>query len=139
MRLRRLGQGQWEVTAVLEPTGDCQVLDVLLGDKRGEKVLQALLESVPMYGMRFDNSDICKLLKPTSLGIWEFRRQPVRGPKLRITFFRDDRRIVLLRAFWKRDELPRTEVTKADDLKGEYFSAKKAGTLEVHSDGGRHG
>lgn len=135
MKLVRIGRACWDVLAVVDQRGRCQVLDFLgagLNQGAAHRYLLAFLRiRLPAEGPPADNVDLCK---PLGEGIFEFRRQP-KGPKLRVLFFYDDgHRIVCTNAFAKAERTPRPEVELARSLKKEYFQAKFRKTLEIVED-----
>jgi phage-related protein len=136
MRLARVARGSWEVLAVLDERGECQVLELLMGPHQSaaqRSMLRFLRSQLPVEGPP-RSVEVCKSLGG---GIFELRRQP-KGPKLRVLFFYDDGyRIVCTNAFYKAERTPRTEVKLARDLKRRYFSAKLLRRLRIEeiSDG----
>jgi phage-related protein len=126
MKLVRIAREQWDVLAVLDGRGDCQVLEFLggLGSNQGAArryLLRLLRFTLPVEGPPRNNTDLCK---PLGEGIFELRRQP-KGPKLRILFFYDGGyRIVCTHAFAKTERNPRSEIELARSLRKRYFEAK---------------
>ena len=126
MKLVRIARAKWEVLAVVDARGHCQVLDFLAGLAPNLGAAQRFLfrflrTRLPLEGPPIGNVDLCKSLGD---GIFEFRRQP-KGPKLRILFFYDDGcRIVCTNAFAKAERTPRAEIELARDLRTRYFEAK---------------
>jgi phage-related protein len=123
MRLVRIAREQWDVLAVLDDRGRCQVLDFLRSPDQNAAyrfLLWFLRFRLPAEGPP-RSAALCKSL---GNGIYELRRQP-KGPKLRVLFFYDDGfRIVLTNAFLKAERTPRTEVEQARRLKQKYSVAK---------------
>ena len=136
MQLVRIAHEQWDVLAVLDDRGECQVLELLMGPDQSaaqRSMLRFLRSQLPVEGPP-RNVELCKSLGG---GIFELRRQP-KGPKLRVLFFYDDGyRIVCTNAFYKAERTPRTGVKLARDLKRRYFSAKLLRRLRIeeNSDG----
>lgn len=130
MTLIRIAREQWDVLAVKDERGHCQVIDFLTGpgkDKARRILLLFLQVRLPVEGPPH-SSVLCKSL---GNGIFELRRQP-RGPKLRIFFFYDDGcRIVCTNAFIKAERTPRSEIELARDLKQQYFRAKLLRRLRI--------
>ena len=134
MRVVRLARRRWEVRAICSDDGAVLVLDGLRG-KNGEKqILSLLLETVPNYGPQVDNPSICKPLKPVSDGLWELRKQPRRGPKPRVIWFKDGDAVVVCTHGFVKDQAktPRGEIELARKLKREYFETRP--TVEELSD-----
>jgi hypothetical protein len=134
MNLVRIGTGSWEVL-VSE-----QVIEVLTdwSSAKGPKkaMLSFLRESVPLGGPQEGNRTVCKVLRPGSLKLAEFRKGERRGTKIRVIWFYGDeqmrRQVVCLRAFPKNDEeTPPTEIPEAVILKERFFAALAAGTLMI--------
>ncbi|MFL6258465.1 MAG: type II toxin-antitoxin system RelE/ParE family toxin [Thermoanaerobaculia bacterium] len=133
MQLVRIAHERWEVLAVVDDRGECQVLDFLTGSGPGaaqRSMLVFLRLRLPAEGPP-RSVELCKSLGD---GIFELRRQP-KGPKLRVLFFYDDGyRIVCTNAFLKAERTPRTEVRLARDLKRRYFSAKRLRRLRIEEE-----
>jgi phage-related protein len=133
MKLVRIAREQWDVLAVLDLRGRCQVLDYIdaLGAnyaaaKRG--LLRFLRVELPRDGPPTHNAQRCK---PLGGGVFELRRQP-KGQKLRVLFFYDDGfRIVCTNAFSKAETTPQTEIELARALKDRYLVAKVGQQLEI--------
>ena len=87
MKLVRIGWESWEVLAVCDPRGRCQVLDFLLGFKESSPaaargMLALLRRELPAEGPP-KGEPLCKSL---GNGIYELRKQP-KGKKLRVVWF----------------------------------------------------
>jgi hypothetical protein len=105
-------------------------------------MLDILRNKVAQYGPR-------PLLKtemasPLSEGLFEFRKQPRKGPKLRVIWFDGSglvehrRRVVCVRAFLKdTPKTPRSELVKSTTLKDEYYRCVSEGNLEIVDIDGR--
>jgi phage-related protein len=123
----------WEVLAVVDPRGKCQVLDFL--DQLGSNYAAArrlmllfLQVRLPEDGPPVSNVQLCK---PLGDGLFELRRQP-KGQKLRVVFFYDEgRRIVCTNAFCKAETTPRAELALARSLRKHYLMAKLARELSI--------
>jgi hypothetical protein len=130
MRLVRIAREQWDVLAVVDDRGRCQVIELLMGAGQSaaqRSMLWFLRSRLPAEGPP-RSVELCKSLGD---GLFELRRQP-KGPKLRVLFFYDDgHRIVCTNAFYKAERTPRTEVRLARDLKRLYFRAKLLGRLRI--------
>jgi hypothetical protein len=130
MQLVRIGREQWDVLAVMDDRGRCQVLEFLMGSKQSAAqrvMLRFLRLRLPAEGPSH-SAELCKSL---GNGIFELRRQP-KGPKLRVLFFYDDGcRIVCTNAFTKAERTPRSEIELARDLKQQYFRAKLLRRLRI--------
>ncbi len=129
MRLVRIGREQWDVLAVMDDRGRCQVLDFLVSRSAAAHrfMFRFLRLRLPVEGPSH-SAELCKSL---GNGIFELRRQP-KGPKLRVLFFYDDgHRIVCTNAFTKAERTPRVEIELARDLKQQYFRAKLLRRLRI--------
>jgi phage-related protein len=132
MKLVRLAKARWEVLALCDGQGRCQVLD-FLGDLKGSyaaaasSMLVLLLETVPKGGPpRFEPR--CKHL---GNGLYEFRKQP-KGKKLRVVwFYGGGSVIVCTAAFKKAERTPRTEIDRARLLQERYRLARARGAIEI--------
>ncbi len=133
MNLVRIARENWEVLAVLDARGRCQVLDFVeeLGPRliAAQKYLFHLLRVwLPVDGPPAHNSERCK---PLGDGIFEIRRQH-KGPKLRLLFFYDEgNRIIFTNAFFKAETTPQTELELARRRKKQYFEAKRHKRLHI--------
>lgn len=133
MRLVRIARDQWDVLAILDGRGECQVLDFLQQlppsyAAAQRWMLQFLRLQLLAAGPPRNNADLCKSLGG---GIFELRRQP-KGKKLRTLFFYDDMsRIVLTNAFLKAETTPRSELALARSLRKRYFEAKFRHGLQI--------
>lgn len=127
MRLLRLRRAEWDVLAVQSDDGKvCETLDFLLGKREGQQAVRNglysfLRETVPYYGPQDDNPELCFRLHPYEDGVWEFRKQPRRGPKVRVLFFRDGKRIVCVNGFLKTSITPPRKVEEAAEARRRYF------------------
>lgn len=134
IQLVRIAREQWDVLAVLDDRGECQVLELLMGSSAAQRSMLRFLRSrLPVEGPP-RSVELCKSLGG---GLFELRRQP-RGPKLRVLFFYDEGcRIVCTNAFYKAERTPRMGVKLARALKRRYFSAKLLRRLRIEesSDG----
>lgn len=126
MRLVRLARERWDVLAVLDHRGRCQVVEFLEAlasnyQAAREGMLYLLRVVLPRSGPPVQNSQISK---PLGGGIFELRRQP-KGRKLRVVFFYDSSfRIVCTSAFTKAETTPRREIESARFLARRYREAK---------------
>jgi Phage derived protein Gp49-like (DUF891) len=132
MQLVRIAREQWDVLAVVDDRGECQMLDFLIGSGVTPSPAQRSMLVFVRFRLPFEGPphsvELCKSLGD---GIFELRRQP-KGPKLRVLFFYDDGyRIVCTNAFHKAERTPRTEVKLARGLKRQYFSAKRLRRLRI--------
>jgi phage-related protein len=126
MKLVRIAREQWDVLAVMDHRGDCQVLDFLEGlapnYEAAKRAMLILLEEViPRNGPPRHN---IQLSRPLGRGLFELRRQP-KGRKLRVVFFYDSGfRIVCTSAFTKAETTPQTEIDAARFLVRRYLEAR---------------
>jgi phage-related protein len=133
MKLVRIAKGRWEVLAVVDHRGRCQVLDFLdqLGatyEAAKTAMLGLLQDRLPRSGPPKENSDLCK---PLGSGLFELRKQP-KGRKLRVIFFYDDGfRIVCTNAFTKAEKTPQEELASARLRREQYLEAKFRRELQI--------
>ena len=133
VRLVRIGWGAWEVLAIVDPRGHCQVLDFLgqlgAGYAVARRAMLLFLQvRLPQDGPPVNNALLCK---PLGDGLFELRRQP-KGQKLRVVFFYDEgRRVVCTNAFSKAETTPRTELALAKAQRKRYLTAKLARELII--------
>ena len=139
MKLIRIGSGQWQVLAVCDARGNCDVLAELYGLGQGNKaqrkladrMLQILTERVPNdpNGPRFLNEYI---VKPLRDGIFEFKRGQKTGLKLRVLWFYSAGMVVVCTAcFLKTNKTPANLIDEAIMLKQEYERKRKSGKIEI--------
>jgi hypothetical protein len=125
----------WEVRAICEDTtGRAAVLDLL---ETGSSETQAarrftlalLREHIPNPGPpRGDMS------APLGDGIFELRRQPKKGPKLRVLYFYDEtlrRVVVFTHGFFKDQRRAPEEIQRARELRAKYYAAIAEHRLEI--------
>lgn len=125
VRIRRIA---WDVLACE------QVLDFLAGEMDAscralaDGMLALLRRRVPVTGPPGG-----ELSSDVGDDILEFRKQPKKGPKLRVLFFYDAGRIVVCtNAFLKAGrKLPPEEKRRAVAIRHRYFEAKARGTIRI--------
>ena len=123
MRLYRIAKRRWDVLAVMENEGDvCQVLDFLEHNPPHSSAVTSMLallrENVPSNGVP-KNPEVSASLDE---GLYEFRRQPKRGPKLRVAwFYGHGQTIVCARSFLKRNKTPPEELSRARAMQHLYW------------------
>jgi phage-related protein len=126
MKLVRIARVHWDVLAVLDHRGHCQVLEFLEALPANyaaakQRMLQLLEERLPNSGPPVQNTEISK---PLGGGIFELRRQP-KGKKLRVVYFYDASfRIICTSAFTKAETTPQIEIESARFLARLYREAK---------------
>ncbi len=124
MKLLQVAKLEWCVLAVCDHRGKCQVSDFLKhGEKNLTKKMNALLEQrVANYGPDLHNNDMVKHL---DRGIYEFKRGPRTGAKIRVVFFRDDgqKRVICTEALTKRDENLAPFIKTAKKIQLQYTQA----------------
>jgi phage-related protein len=132
MRLLRIARGKWDVLAVCDQRGRCQVLDFLMELDTSYSVaatsMLALLKGrVPTFGPP-RGEPLCKFLGE---GVYEFRRQP-KGKKLRVVwFYGGDAVIVCTAGFKKAERTPRVQLDQARFLCKQYWGLRSRGGLEI--------
>src|SRR5436305_965275 len=137
MKLLRLRRAAWDVLALLTDDGEtCELLDFLLGKREGQQAVRRglysfLKETVPHYGPQEDNVELCCRMRPYEDGIFEFRKQPRRGPKARVLFFMDDKRIICVNGFLKADMTPPQKLKEAAEARRRYFIDKRRARVKI--------
>jgi phage-related protein len=133
MKLVRIGKLRWDVLAVCDSRGRCQVTDFLAGLKgttyqlAAEQMLELLLTRVPAAGPPKAEP----LCKPLGNGLYEFRKQP-KGKKLRVLwFYGSGHVIVCTAAFTKAERTPRNQLDRAQAQQKAYWGAERNGKLEI--------
>jgi phage-related protein len=132
MKLVRVARVHWEVLALVDHRGHCQVLEFLQGlapNYRAAKtaMIRLLSEVLPNSGPPHDS----RISKPLGGGIFELRRQP-KGKKLRVVFFYDSGcRIVCTSAFTKAETTPQIEIDSARFLARRYREARFRNELVI--------
>ena len=132
MKLLRIARRQWEVLAVCDQRGGCQVLSFLseltgLEGKAAKNMLTMLRGRVPQFGPQM-GEPLCKSLGD---GIYEFRRQP-KGKKLRVLWFYGGTAVIVCTAAFKKAErTPRIQLDQARFLCKQYWMARSSGQLEI--------
>ena len=133
MKLIRIARLRWDVLAVCDARGACQVLD-FLADLVGttyqvaaEQMALLLKTQVPANGPP-KTEPLCKSLGD---GLYEFRKQP-KGKKLRVFWFYGGGAVIVCAvAFTKAERTPRTKVAQAMLLRERYRLAKADEKIEI--------
>ena len=126
MKLVRIARDQWEILAVMDHRGHCQVLEFLEAlpanyEAAKRMMIELLAVRLPSNGPPVQNTVISKSLGG---GIFELRRQP-KGKKLRVVYFYDSGfRIVCTSAFTKAETTPQIEIESARFLLRLYREAR---------------
>jgi phage-related protein len=132
MRLVRLGWENWEVLAVCDHRGRCQVLEFLMDFRRSspaaaQGMLALLQEGLPAVGPP-KGEPLCK---PLGNGIFELRKQP-KGKKLRVVWFYGvEQVIVCTYAFGKAERTPQIRIEQSRLLRRQYLAAQARGKIEI--------
>lgn len=132
MKLRRIARVEWDVLAVCDQRGDCQVISFLQeltgAEGRAAKGMLALLEgTVPSFGPP-KGEPVCKFLGD---GVYEFRKQP-KGKKLRVLWFYGGTAVIVCTAAFKKAErTPRVELERARFLRKRYWLARSRDELDI--------
>jgi phage-related protein len=133
MRLVRIGKLRWDVLAVCDSRGRCQVTD-FLDDLEGttyqiaaEQVLRLLRAQVPVSGPP-KAEPLCKHLGD---GLYEFRKQP-KGKKLRVVWFYGGGAVIVCAvAFTKAERTPRSQIERARAQQKTYLEDRRDEKLEI--------
>jgi phage-related protein len=132
MKLLRIARHHWDVLAVCDQRGNCQVLRFLeelhgLEGKAAESMLVLLEDTVPWTGPP-KAEPVCKALGD---GVYEFRKQP-KGKKLRVLWFYGGPAIVVCAvALKKAEKTPRVQLERARFLRRQYWAARSRGEIEI--------
>lgn len=133
MRLVRLGRHQWDIVAICDDRGDCQVLDFLDGLDAGyaaavNAMLVLLREYLPVHAPQGLREPWCKALGD---GLFEFRREP-KGKRVRVIWFYDTGRVVVCtNGFSKAEKTPPAEIERARRLRAMYAEEQQRGRLTI--------
>ena len=132
MKLLQIGRDRWTVLVVADRDWTSELLTVLETPSEtnlGARMLALLREYVPTQGPP-RNKEISKDLGG---GRFEFRRQPGKGPALRVLYFFDKGQIIVCsNAFWKKtDKTPSSELKRIDDTMAAYAADAENGQLEI--------
>jgi len=110
---------------------DCPLVGFLLdaGKYKNEKLkMLSLLDHVSTNGPR-RRDDFSKHL---SGHIFEFKRGPKNGAKIRILYFYDENKIIICtHVFMKREETPQKKIKEAEKIRSKYIEAKKNGNINI--------
>lgn len=132
MKLVRIAKKEWDVLALCDNRGRCQVLDFLAEldgpyQVAAESMLALLHLIVPAAGPPRGEP----LTKHLGEGIFEFRRQP-KGKKLRVVWFYGGGAIIVCTAaFRKAERTPRSQIEQARFLSRQYWLARVRNELEI--------
>lgn len=135
MKLVRIARGGWDVLAVVDHRGACQVLEFLLASEgthraAAQSLYNLLRDRVSQSGPP-PGEPLCKHLGD---GVYEFRKQP-KGKKLRVLWFYGGTAIVVCTAaFTKAERTPRTKVEQLKFLRRQYWAALSRGEVEILDD-----
>ena len=136
MKLVRIAKLRWEVLAVCDSRGLCQVVDFLAGLQgttyqiAAAEVLELLQNRIPKAGPP-RAEPLCKSL---GNGLFEFRRQP-KGKKLRVIWFYGGGAVIVCAVgFTKAERTPRTQIERARALQKAYLEDKRDEKLEIFND-----
>ncbi len=136
MLVVQLARMAWEVRAVCDQSDNCLVLDLLGSGEEATKahrmgMLALLREHIPRLGV-----PPAPLSAPLGDRLFELRKQPRKGPKLRVPFFydrNDDRIVVCTHAFWKDQPAMPNEILRARQLRDAYYAAQTRGDFRLQN------
>jgi phage-related protein len=132
MKLVRIGWEIWEVLAICDGRGRCQVLEFLEEFEQSSAaaahaMILLLEQEVPAEGPP-RSEPLCKSL---GNGIFELRKQP-KGKKLRVVWFYGvGQEIVCTYAFSKAERTPQIRVEQSRLLRKQYLAARRRGELVI--------
>ena len=132
MKLVRMARKRWDVLAILDARGRCEVLDFLLDPEESYSVaaqtmLRLLFEGIPGGGPPKAEP----LGKFLGNGLFELRKQP-KGKKLRVVWFYGGGAVVVCAvAFTKAERTPRAKLEQALLLRERYQRARADQQIEI--------
>jgi phage-related protein len=132
VKLVRIGWESWEVLAVCDHRGRCQVLEFLDEFERSSPaathaMIAILGQSLPAEGPP-RTEPLCKSL---GNGIYELRKQP-KGKKLRVLWFYGVGQVVVCTyAFSKGERTPQIRIEQSRLLRKQYLADRIRGDLEI--------
>jgi phage-related protein len=132
MKLLRLARRAWDVLAVCDQRGHCQVVRFLedlqgLEGKAARNMLAILRRTVSVSGPHMGE----RLCKSLGDGVYEFRRQP-KGKKLRILWFYGGTAVIVCTAAFKKAErTPQVQLDRARFLRKQYWIARSRNEIEI--------
>ena len=132
MRLVRIGWESWEVLAVCDHRGRCQVIEFLMefrasSPAAARSMLVLLQGELPASGPPRGEP----LCKPLGNGIFELRKQP-KGKKLRVVWFYGVGQVVVCTyAFAKAERTPQLRIEQSRLLRKQYLSAVAKKEIEI--------
>jgi phage-related protein len=128
MILRRIRRVNWDVLAVCDDRGGCQLLDFLGGF--ADPVDAAACNMLTLIARTCEHgpSRNTQLYRDLGDGIFEMKKSG-----LRVLFFYDAGRIIVCSHVYKKQgqKLGHGQKERASDAKERYFAAKKRGDLEI--------
>ena len=132
MKLVRIGWEVWDVLAVCDGRGRCQVLEFLEEFEQSAPAAAHAMVSFLKQGLPAEgptrSEPLCKSL---GNGIYEFRKQP-KGKKLRVVWFYGvEQEIVCTYAFSKAERTPQIRVEQSRLLRKQYLVARRRGEIEI--------
>lgn len=133
MKLTRIAKLRWDVLAVCDARGRCQVTD-FLAELEGttyqiaaEQMARLLRTQIPLSGPP-KAEPLCKHL---GNGLYEFRKQP-KGKKLRVVWFYGGGAVIVCAvAFTKAERTPRTQIERARAQQKAYLEDRRDEKLEI--------
>lgn len=139
MILYRISHGLWDVYAICDAGGRCEVLEDLLDLKAGNrqqagmamKMLNLLQDWVPHQpqGPRTHNTNISKHL---SGNVFEFKRGQKKGPKIRVLYFYGNRKeVICTKCFLKGQRMvPKSFIDDAESMRNRFLKDHAAGKIQ---------
>jgi len=133
MILHQISSDLWTVLACGKGDDEIPLLDFLQDESKSKKdklkILTLLKTFVPTRGV--PNSP--HKVSPLRGKIFEFKAGPIKGPKVRVLFFYDNKKLIICtHGFIKKTKkTPPNEIEKAIQIKIEYFNDKKNDELTI--------
>lgn len=132
MRLVRMGWEEWDVLAVCDGRGRCQVYEFLLELRQASPAAARSMLAILRHDMPSSGPPKTEpLCKPLGHGIYELRKQP-KGKKLRVLWFYGAGPVVVCTyAFTKAARTPQIRIEQSRLLCKQYFSALSRREIEI--------
>jgi len=132
MKLSTIGTDKWAVLAYTKDNLECPLLKFLLEDvdsKRDKiKMVTLLADYLPTNGPPH-NTNISKHLDGK---IFEFKKGPKKGPKIRVFYFYDKgNMIICTHGIIKRDDDLTNHITESNLIRERYLVDKSNGNIEI--------
>lgn len=137
-----ISAGIWDVYAVADADGNCQVMAALVELQNGSRAeaslgtkMRQLLENwLPsrVNGPQTHNLNIAKKLTEN---IYEFKKGAKKGPKIRVLwFYGNGKQVICTLCFLKTNKVERKDLKNAEDLRTKFFKDFAVGNIAIIGD-----